>query len=232
MSNFDVVVERTQTDFDRVYAQHPLMEKTLRGELRTDHYVRYLIETYHMVKHTIHMLSLGVACSSPTRPALRDWFLGQVDEERNHDLMLLKDLKHLGIDEQTVKATMPGWGAWGLITQAYYMSAFENPVGILGVASLTEGLGATVATKMADCLTEVYGIPRTATTFLRGHGGFDVKHIEDVKEAINDIAFESEVDYIVHARRMTIFTYGQMFSDALEGFPGVSAEDKEEALSN
>lgn len=223
MEAYRKVLERTAADYDRVYADHPLFEMTLAGKLRTDIYIRYLIETYHMVKHTVHMLALGVAGAGPDRTDLRDWFIEQLDEERNHDLLLLKDLKNLGVPEEVVKKTRPGRGARGLITQNYYMTTYGNPVGILGVASLTEGLGATAATQMAECLNSLYRIPRNATTFLRSHGGFDVKHIEDVRRAINEIMRPDELEYVIHARRMTIYTYGQMFDDALEGAPHLVA---------
>lgn len=214
-SRFERVMQATQADFQEVYAGHPLVERTLRGELTTGVYIQYLTETYHMVRHTAQMLALGAARCGNARPKLRDWFLEQLQEERDHDLLLLRDMRTLNADTAKVAASSPGRGAWGLITQNYYMTTYGNPVGILGVASLTEGLGATLATRLADCLNREYGLPSNATTFLRSHGGFDVKHMEEVKAAINELTFEDEISYVTHARRMTIYTYAQMFDDAL-----------------
>lgn len=184
-SHWDRVIEATQDEFARTYSAHPLIENTLCGQLSIRVYMQYLTETYHMVRHTAQMLALGAARCGVDRPALRDWFLEQLEEERGHDLLLLKDLRTLDVDTDKVAASTPGRGAWGLVTQNYFMTTYGNPVGILGVASLTEGLGATMATELADCLNQQYGLPPSATTFLRSHGGFDVKHVEEVKSAIN-----------------------------------------------
>jgi hypothetical protein len=151
-SKYERVLEQTRDDYERFYAAHPLIAMTLSGGLERSAYVRYLTETYHIVKHAAQMLALGAARAGYERPDLRNWFCEQLEEERGHDLLLLKDWRHLGIPEEEVRRTMPGRGAWGLITQNYYMTTYGNPVGILGVASLTEGLGASMATCMADCL--------------------------------------------------------------------------------
>ncbi|WP_420891821.1 iron-containing redox enzyme family protein [Mycobacterium ulcerans] len=63
---------------------------------------------------------------------------------------------------------------------------------------------------------EQYGFEPKQTTFLRAHSGFDVKHIEDVKKAVNNLVRDSDFDSIVQGRRMTIHFYSQMFDDILE----------------
>jgi len=162
------------------------------------------------------MLALAAARLEDDRRGLRDWFLEQAIEEANHDVFCVKDIRHLGLDPQTVLSRKPLSGAWGLITQNYFMATYGRAEGILGVASLTEGLGASLAGTMADMLTDKNGWPSNATTFLRSHSGFDAQHLEDCKRAINTlIETDEELEAVIHGRRMTIIFYAQMFSDVL-----------------
>ena len=112
-------------------------------------------------------------------------------------------------------AALPGAGAWGLVAQNYYMATYGNPVGMLGVATATEGMGANLAGRMAQVLEQNYGMPHAALTFLRSHAGFDQRHLKEAQRAVNEqIIDDAEFRQVVHARRMTYRYYGQLFQDA------------------
>ncbi|WP_433662264.1 iron-containing redox enzyme family protein [Nocardia sp. CA-128927] len=216
MSNFEILLAATADDHRKEIEQHPLLALVLEGKMKREHYISYLRETYHMVRHTSRMLSLAGARLGDDYRGLRDWFFEQVQEENNHDLFCIKDLRTYGEDPERVLAEPPKPGAWGLVAQNYYMATYGNPLGILGVASLTEGLGAGVGAVFAEVLVEKYGMQRSQVTFIHSHAGFDAKHIEDVKNAVNNlIVKESDMDEVVQGRRMTIHFYSQMFHDVL-----------------
>jgi pyrroloquinoline quinone (PQQ) biosynthesis protein C len=214
MKLYDHIVAETAKDLELHVIGNPLMQALHNGTIERGHYLAYLRETYHLVRHTSRALALAGARLEDERRGLRDWFFEQVNEENGHDLFCIKDVKHLGEDPSRVFQGMPMSGAWGLITQNYYMATYGNPVGILGVATATEGLGATMASTLADILVKAFGVPTNAVTFLRSHGGFDLKHLEDAKRAINEFVQEDEVDYVIHGRRMTFLNYGRLFCDA------------------
>lgn len=214
MTRFDEIVAATQLDQYRCVDQNPLFEIVLGGRMTRAHYVAYLRETAHLVRHTSRALSLAGARLGDERRELRDWFFEQVREENGHDLFCFKDLKNLGEDPEKTIDGLPMAGAWGLVSQNYHMATYGNPIGILGVASATEGLGATVAGRIADYLVETYRIPSNAVSFLRSHAGFDAKHLEAVRDAINDLIDDpADVRAVLHGRRMTYHYYGQMFRD-------------------
>ncbi len=222
MSRFDEIVAATQQAHERAVTENPLFAILMSGRMTRTHYVAYLRETYHLVRHTSRALSLAGARLTDDRRMLRDWFFEQVKEENGHDLFCIKDLRNLGEDPDNVLAGAPQAGAWGLVSQNYYMATYGNPVGILGVASATEGLGATVAGEIAQLLVRGYAIPANAVTFLRSHSGFDMKHLEDAKRAINELVSDPiDVRDIIHARRTTFFYYGQLFRDVAEADPSV-----------
>jgi hypothetical protein len=214
MHKFDFIIEQTKDDYKEFIETNPLLKLVASGGMTTAHYAAYLRETYHLVRHTSRMLALGGARLGDDRRELRNWFFEQVLEENGHDLFCIKDLKNIEFDLDTSQNTTPNAGAWGLITQNYYMATYGNPVGILGVATATEGLGADFGTKFSNVMMTQYRIPSNAVTFLRSHGGFDARHLQEAIEAIEFI-HDDEIQYVVHARRMTFRFYGQLFLDVL-----------------
>lgn len=214
MTIYQKIIEATKQDYSEMIENNSLLTAVKAGKMSAAHYVAYLTETYHLVRHTPRMLSLGGARLSDDRRELRNWFFEQVDEENGHDLFCIKDLEHMGLNSQEILSGLPGKGAWGLITQNYFMATYGNPVGILGVATATEGLGSDFGTSFADLLTSHYGLKSNATTFLRSHGGFDARHLDDAVKAL-ELIRDDELDYVIHARRMTFQFYGQMFLDVL-----------------
>nr|WP_322721285.1 iron-containing redox enzyme family protein [Nostoc sp. ChiQUE02]MDZ8234392.1 iron-containing redox enzyme family protein [Nostoc sp. ChiQUE02] len=220
MTLFDEIVEATKADHETFITKNPLFKIVLEGRMTKQHYAAYLRETYHLVRHTSRALSLAGARLSDEKRDLRNWFFEQVMEENGHDLFCIKDLKNIGEDPAKILNCVPMAGAWGLITQNYYMSTYGNPVGILGVATATEGLGATLGSTLADTLVKDYKVDNFAVTFLRSHGGFDVKHLEDARRAINELVSEPEdIRDIIHARRMTFRHYSQLFLDVASAVP-------------
>lgn len=217
MSQYERVVQATEVEFDRYIGSHPIVPHVMSGKMSREQYITYLRETYHMVRHTPRMLALAAARCEDHYRGLRNWFIEQTDEENGHDLFCIKDLRHLGVDPDDVLAGGPLPGAWGLVSQNYFMATYGNPAGILGVASITEGLGATTAGGMADILVSAYGMRSDCVTFLRSHSGFDARHLEETRRAIDTlISSEDDIQAVIHGRRMTIFYYARMFSDCLE----------------
>ena len=213
MERFEQLVDATRADYSRHILKNPLIRKLAAGEVTRDLYAAYLGQTYQLVRHTSRTLALAASRLPDERRGLRAWFMEQAQEEHGHELFCITDLKNLGLDPQQVLQHGPGPGAWGMYTQNYYMAGHGNPAGMLGVATATEGMGAELAGGMAQMLIERYGIPSTAVTFLRSHSGFDQRHLEQARYAVNDLALDSDAADLLHARRMTFRCYGQLFED-------------------
>ena len=217
MERYEQLVEETRLDHTEHILENPLIKMLMTGAVTHDLYAAYLGQTYHLVRHTSRTLALAAGRCGDDRRGLRAWFIEQAGEEQGHELFCLKDLKNLGLEPATVVDAGPGAGAWGLVAQNYYMATYGNPVGMLGVATATEGLGAQLAGAMAQLLVERYRVPDTAVTFLRSHAGFDKGHLEEARRAVNEYATQVQ-DYrdVVHARRMTYRYYGRLFRDVAE----------------
>ncbi len=217
MDTYERLVAQTGADYSEHILGNPLMARLARGEVTHDLYAAYLGETYHLVRHTSRALALAAARLDDGRRDLRAWFLEQANEEHGHEQFCVRDLRALGLEPQQVVDNGPGAGAWGLVTQNYYMASYGNPVGILGVATATEGMGAELAGGLAQTLAQRIGIPQRALSFLRSHSGFDQRHLEQARRAVNaHVATASDYADVLWARRMTYRYYGCLFRDAVE----------------
>ena len=217
MGAFDRLLEATAADYERHILRNPLLERVGNGQATVDQYVVYLRETYHLVRHTSRALARAASRLDDAQRGLRAWLLEQANEEHGHELFCLKDLQNLGLDAAAVTATTPGRGAWGVVTQNYYFASEGDPAALLGVASATEGMGADLAGQLATTLEQRYGVPHTATTFLRVHGGLDQRHCQQVREAVDAFVTKQNLPWVVHGRRMTFLYYGQILSDVALG---------------
>ncbi|MFD0391947.1 iron-containing redox enzyme family protein [Streptomyces nogalater] len=92
----------------------------------------------------------------------------------------------------------------------------RNPVGIIGFAAATEGLGAALAPKVAAAMRQ-YEFAKDALSFLKVHSTEDQEHIETVRKGFLRCAEDSEAyTVMVAAWKYTLRAYAQLFTDALE----------------
>ena len=212
------VLEASEEDYRKAFDAHPVFVALQAGTFSRTAYLAYLRETFHLIRHTTATFTRAVAHVPDTHRGFRGWLLDQAVDEHNHDLLCITDIEALGEDPTKFLSAHPRRGAWGLITQSYYI-AEHNPLALLGFLLTTEGLGATYASKYADVLTSpLYGYKSNQVTFLRAHGGFDIKHFDDVKRFMDNLDADDALrDAILAVRRFTISYYAQMLSDSLDG---------------
>ena len=214
----DFVLEASAQDYQVAFDAHPVFVALQNGKFSRQAYLAYLRETFHLIRHTSTILARAASRLPDEQRGLRGWLLEQAVDEHNHDLLCITDIEALGEEPAKFLAVPPRRGAWGLITQTFYL-ADQDPVAILGYFLTTEGIGASYAAKYADLLTSpMYGYKSNQVTFLRAHGGFDVKHFEEVKKFMDELDANDRVrDIILAVRRFSIMYYAQMLRDSLDG---------------
>jgi len=212
---FGQLIELTRADFQHKLLEHSLAGMMRDGSVKLGHYRAYLRETWHLVRHTPAIFELGAARVPDSRPGLCAWMLEQAAEERGHDQLCARDLRRVGGDCESLPSGRPGVGVWGLVTQDYYYALQGNPAGLLGTASLSEELGATLAEPAARALLAALHLPRAALGFIIGHGNFDQKHFEDARRAVNSLLLPDEFEELLHARRMAIAHCAQLLTDII-----------------
>jgi pyrroloquinoline quinone (PQQ) biosynthesis protein C len=212
------VLEASEQDYRDAFDAHPVFVALQSGAFSQTAYLAYLRETFHLIRHTTSTFARAVSYVPEVHRGFRGWLLDQAVDEHNHDLLCITDIEALGEHPAKFLTAQPRGGAWGLITQGYYL-AEHNPLALLGYLLTTEGIGATYAAKYADLLSgPLYGYKSNQVTFLRAHGGFDIKHFDEVKKFMDDLDADDNLrDAILAVRRFTIKYYSQMLSDCLQG---------------
>jgi pyrroloquinoline quinone (PQQ) biosynthesis protein C len=196
---------------------NPIFVRLAAGDLTRFHYLAYLRETYHLVKHTPKYLTIAADRLAATDAPLSDYFRNFSLEETGHELLCIRDINALGEKADNILSGEPGPGAWGIVTQCYFWASEGSPVALLGDAFATEELGVAKGIEAAMALQANCGIPRQATNFLRVHGSEDKRHLEAAARVIEWYARDGGLFAgIVHATRMTYRYYSQLFTDVLE----------------
>jgi pyrroloquinoline quinone (PQQ) biosynthesis protein C len=195
---------------------NPIFARLAVGDITRFHYLAYLRETYHLVKHTPKYLTLAANRVAEHDERLSAYFRKFSLEETGHELLCIRDIHALGENADIIMGD-PNPGAWGIVTQCYFWATQGNPVALLGDAFATEEIGVASGLEVAKLLEMNYSIPRQATNFLRVHGSEDKEHLEAAARIIewyaDDRDHYADIDY---ATRMTYRSYGQLFTDVLE----------------
>jgi pyrroloquinoline quinone (PQQ) biosynthesis protein C len=196
---------------------HPIFARLATGNFTRSHYLAYLRETYHLVKHTPQYLATAANRVAETDERLSAYFRKFCTEEIGHELLCVKDIEALGENVELVLSGDLNPGVWGMVTQCYFWATHGNPIALLGDAFATEELGVARGVEVAKILQASHGIPRQATNFLQVHGSEDAGHFDAAALAIEWYAGDRDhISDISYATKMTYRNYGQLFTDVLE----------------
>ena len=196
---------------------NPIFARLAGGDLTRFHYLAYLRETYHLVKHTPKYLTIAADRVAAKDQRLSDYFRKFSLEETGHELLCIRDIAALGENVEIIISGESNPGVWGIVTQCYFWATQGNPVALLGDAFATEELGVARGVEVARILETNYRIPHQATNFLRLHGSEDKEHLEAAARAIEWYAGDRDhYADINYATKMTYRYYGQLFTDVLE----------------
>lgn len=196
---------------------HPIFATLAGGDLTRFHYLAYLRETYHLIKHTPKYLTIAANRVAGNDERLSNYFKNFSLEETGHELLCIRDIDALGENAEDILSGDPNPGVWGMVTQCYFWASQGNPVALLGDAFATEELGNARSLEVAKLLETNYSIPRQATNFLRVHGNEDKEHFEAAARAIEWYAGDRDLfAEIAYATKMTYRNYAQLFTDVLE----------------
>jgi pyrroloquinoline quinone (PQQ) biosynthesis protein C len=195
---------------------HPIFSRLRSGDIQPIHYLAYLRETYHLIRHTPKYLTIAADRIAHADRRLAEYFRAFAREETGHEMLCVRDLEALGQNAEEILSGHPNPGAWGMVTQCYYWAAQGNPVALVGDAFATEELGVGSCMEVARLLETRYGIPRKATNFLRVHGREDEHHFAEAARTIEWYADDpTQFAEIAYATKMTYRNYGQLFTDVL-----------------
>lgn len=120
---------------------NPIFARLAGGDLTRFHYLAYLRETYHLIKHTPKYLTIAANRVAENDERLANYFRNFSREEAGHELLCIRDIHALGENADDILSGDPNPGVWGMVTQCYFWASQGNPIALLGDAFATEELG-------------------------------------------------------------------------------------------
>lgn len=191
----------------------PAIAHCLVGEVERETYQAFLIEAYHLVKHSVPLL---MACGSrlPERLEwLRTAIVQYIVEDIGQQAWILNDLQHLGIDRHVVRAGKPSRASEIMLAYAYDTVRRGNPVSLFGMIYTLEKTGATITTCAAGRIRRALDLPPEAMTFMDAYGRLDFEHSRQFERLINRLVDARDREAVLHAAGIFYELFRDVFTE-------------------
>ncbi|HZH78107.1 MAG TPA: iron-containing redox enzyme family protein [Archangium sp.] len=196
---------------------HPEARRLFDGSADKDHYVHYLIQTYHYARWSTPLLAeAGRRMKRQGRHSrLGDLLLQKSDEERGHERWLLADLRNLGWSAERVERQVPNAAVTAYVAWNRFTSRCGRPEAFLGTAYVLEYLSVHRARQSVERMLAANTIPniRKAVTFLKAHGTADEKHLAELTSLLTPLVDREEQAALLLSARTTRVLYLGLFGE-------------------
>ena len=169
MSFFDELVRETEAERQHLLSA-PIIELVFKGEITRDHYVAFLTQAYHHVKHTVPLMMAVGSQLSEQKEWMRVAIAEYIEEEIGHQEWVLNDIAACGYDKEFVRANCPSLATEVMVAYAYDVIQRVNPLGFFGMVHVLEGTSINLADKVAGAVKSTLGLPPNAFSYLISHG--------------------------------------------------------------
>jgi hypothetical protein len=147
-------------------------------------YAQWLSQTYHYVKYSTRLLTLSSTYTSIDDLPLHNRFIDHAKEERNHEVLLIRDLQAI---QRNINDYPEHYPAASLYQSQFYWIQFQDPAAFFGYILFFEGLGSLHCGNMYRAAIKHHG--EKSGIFLKVHHEEDQDHIV---KAFNQIEKFSE----------------------------------------
>ena len=223
MSFFDELVRETEAERQHLLSA-PIIGLVFKGEITRDHYVAFLAQAYHHVKHTVPLMMAVGSRLSEHKEWMRVAIAEYIEEEIGHQEWVLNDIAACGYDKEFVRANRPSLATEVMVAYAYDVIQRVNPVGFFGMVHVLEGTSINLADKVAGAVKSTLGLPPNAFSYLISHGSLDQDHVAFFENLMNKVEATKDQAAIIHSCKVFYKLYGDIFRslDSDHGVPKVA----------
>lgn len=180
-------------------------------------YKRTMVEIFHYTRHNaVNQAFASWRAVSPQQKHLLKFCFEHADEELGHEQMVVADLERAGLLEQDLLDAEPLPATQAFIGYLYYVGLALGPIPRLGYSYWAENAYGFLDPILSLARQELDLVDEDMTFFV-SHARVDVKHFEEVKEAIAENA-ETEADWqgIRNVAATTLCLTGAMLQGVFE----------------
>lgn len=135
-------------------------------------YSQYLGQSYFYARESTRILALASGSFELNQTDLHYRFLDHAREEKGHEVLLIKDLKNLGVDISDV-VEMPEMSAF--YHNLYYWIEHQDPIALFGWVLNLEGFALEDGKYIYDEVVKYHG--KKCANFLNVHANEDEEHV-------------------------------------------------------
>lgn len=203
----------------------PMIKRCFEGDFTLDHYVAFLLQAYHHVKHTVPLLMAVGARLPEQKEWLREAVAEYIEEELGHQEWVLNDIASCGFDKEQARGSTPAFATEMMVSYAYDAVNRVNPLAFFGMVLVLEGTSINLAEQAASQIASSLDLPRKAFSYLNSHGALDQEHIKFYENLMNKITDANDQAVIVHAAKRFYRLYGDIFR-SLDAPHGLSRQEQ------
>ncbi|PIS10462.1 MAG: hypothetical protein COT73_09220 [Bdellovibrio sp. CG10_big_fil_rev_8_21_14_0_10_47_8] len=186
------------------------IEKTKILDLKWENpevYAEWLAQTFYYASYSTRIIGLAACHFNYQRDDLHLKFLEHAREEKNHEKILIVDLKNM---DRRLEQFSPSSSAEVLFQNQYYWIQNVNPISVYGYFLYLEGLAVEFGPEIYRRIKSAH--PENATRYLKVHVDEDAGHIEGHYQFINKLG-QNEQDLIKTNMLQASFLYRSMLSE-------------------
>lgn len=210
MSFMERLQDETQVEREYLLTS-PIIRRCMTGDITLNHYIAFLTQAYHHVKHTVPLLMSVGARLPEEKEWLREAVAEYIEEELGHQEWILNDIAACGFNKEDVRHSQPNAATELMLAYAYDTVQRKNPLGFFGMVHVLEGTSVTTADAAASSIKAALNLPDKAFTYLRSHGALDQEHVKFFESLMSRIESSVEQDQIIHCAKMFYRLYADIF---------------------
>ena len=182
-------------------------------------YVDFISNMYYFLSQACRLLSSAASRCDLSLDLFHHRFIAHAAEEKNHEKLVLNDLKHMNVDLKPCMYSMPP-----LWQTQFHLIEHKDPMSLFGCIlylenlSMAEHIGPSIYRK---CL-ERYG--KRATSYLRVHVEEDHDHIDKLYSVLESLP-ESSQEAVRYSLQITSSLYKNFISELYEKHALVAQEN-------
>lgn len=179
MVNLKNTLHANLKELENITQTFPIFEKHM--------YAQWLSQTYYFVCHSTRLLAVACSLFNWDKNDLHYRFAEHIKEERNHELLAIKDLNEIGYNIEQFEE-LPETAAF--YQTQYYWIERVNPISLYGYILCLEGFATQGAVPFYETVCAIYG--KKAGTFLKVHTCEDVGHLEKALSFLESVNIEEK----------------------------------------
>ena len=159
----------------------PQMQAMLSGQLTRDQYIGFLMNLYPVVSNFFPTMAFAAGLCADRYDVVRRYLYDHIFEEREHEHLVLNDLRAFDVDVSDIPARLPEFPVQAMLAYNYH-HALANPVHVLGMIYVLEVLAFLYGGRVAQSISVSMGRKMDeGFTFLDSHAQLDEDHTEKLK---------------------------------------------------